>query len=132
MASVGITLRVPIFDGFATRSRVRQADVNLKKADEDIRQMKNALNVDLENAKIKLRDNMSTITAQRQNVILAQEIYQSTQNNYNNGLAPLTDLLDTENALTQAQNSYNQALLNYKVAEIQLIKSNGNIKSLLQ
>jgi outer membrane protein len=94
--------------------------------------MKNALNVDLENAKIKLRDNMSTITAQRQNVILAQEIYQSTQNNYNNGLAPLTDLLDTENALTQAQNSYNQALLNYKVAEIQLIKSNGNIKSLLQ
>lgn len=132
MAAIGITLRVPIFDGFATRSRVRQADVNLKKADEDIRQMKNALNVEYENAKIKLKDNMSTITAQRQNVILAQEIYQSTQNNYNNGLAALTDLLDTENALTQAQNSYNQALLNYKIAEIQLIKSNGNIKSLLQ
>ncbi|RQO67429.1 transporter [Pedobacter sp. KBW06] len=132
MAAIGITLRVPIFDGFATRSRVRQADVNLKKADEDIRQMKNSLNVEYENAKIKLKDNMSTINAQRQNVILAQEIYQSTQNNYNNGLAALTDLLDTENALTQAQNSYNQALLNYKIAEIQLIKSNGNIKSLLQ
>jgi outer membrane protein TolC len=68
---------------------------------------------------------------QRQNVILAQEIYRSTQNNYNNGLAALTDLLDTENALTEAQNSYTQALLNYKIAEIQLIKSNGNIKSLL-
>lgn len=132
MAAIGITLRVPIFDGFATRSRVRQADVNLKKADEDIRQMKNSLNVEYENAKIKLRDNINTINAQRQNVILAQEIYQSTQNNYNNGLAALTDLLDTENALTQAQNSYNQALLNYKIAEIQLIKSNGNIKSLLQ
>lgn len=132
MAAIGITLKVPIFDGFATRSRVRQADVNLKKADEDIRQMKNSLNVEYENAKIKLRDNMSTIRAQRQNVVLAQEIYQSTQNNYNNGLAALTDLLDTENALTQAQNSYNQALLNYKIAEIQLIKSNGNIKSLLQ
>ncbi|TDQ10251.1 TolC family protein [Pedobacter metabolipauper] len=132
MAAIGITLKIPIFDGFATRSRVRQADVNLRKADEDIRQTKNSLNLAYENAKIVLRNNMNTITAQRQNVILAQEIYQSTQNNYNNGLAALTDLLDTENALTQAQNSYNQALLNYKIAEIQLIKSNGNIKSLLQ
>lgn len=131
MAAVGVTLKVPIFNGFATRSRVRQADVNLKKADEDIRQTKNTLNLAYENAKIELKNNISTINSQRQNVLLAQEIYNSTQNNYNNGLAPLTDLLDTENALTQAQNSYNQALLNYKIAEIQLIKSNGNIKSLL-
>ncbi|MNR66176.1 Outer membrane efflux protein [compost metagenome] len=56
----------------------------------------------------------------------------STQNNYNNGLASLTDLLDTENALTQAQNSYTQALLNYKIAEIQLIKSKGEINTLAQ
>lgn len=61
-----------------------------------------------------------------------RKIYKSTQNNYNNGLASLTDLLDTENSLTQAQNSYTEALLNYKIAEIQLIKSNGNIKSLVQ
>jgi outer membrane protein len=84
-----------------------------------------------ENAKIQLRNSLATINAQKQNAELADEIYRSTQNNYNNGLANLTDLLDTENALTQAQNSYNQALLNYKIAEIQLIKSNGNIKSLL-
>ena len=75
---------------------------------------------------------MNTINSQRKNVELAQEIYKSTQNNYNNGLASLTDLLDTENSLTSSQNSYTQALLNYKIAEIQLIKSNGNIKSLVQ
>ena len=131
-SAIGITLKVPIFNGFATRSRVRQAGVDLKKADEDIRQTKNSLNLAYENAKIQLKDNINTIRSQRANVILAQEIYNSTQNNYNNGLAALTDLLDTENALTSAQNSYTQALLNYKVAEIQLIKSNGNIKSLLK
>jgi len=132
IASVGVTLKIPIFDGFATRSRVRQADVNLKKMEEDIRQTKNSLNLAYENAKIGLRNNMNTINAQRKNVLLAQEIYTSTQNNYNNGLANLTDLLETENSLTEAQNNYNQALLNYKIAEIQLIKANGNIKSLLQ
>ncbi len=131
-SAIGITLNVPIFNGFATRSRIRQADINIRKADEDIRETKNSLNLAYENAKIQLKNNINTIKAQRQNVQLAQEIYNSTQNNYNNGLAALTDLLDTENALTSAQNSYTQALLNYKIAEIQLIKSNGNIKSLLK
>lgn len=131
-SAIGVTLKVPIFNGFSTRSKVRQANVDIMKADEDIRQTKNSLNLAYENAKIQLRNNINTIKAQRQNVQLAQEIYNSTQNNYNNGLAALTDLLDTENALTDAQNSYTQALLNYKIAEIQLIKSNGNIKSLLK
>lgn len=131
-SAIGVTLKVPIFNGFATRARVRQADIDIKKADEDKRQAKNTLNTAYENTKIQLKNSLSTINSQRQNVILAQEIYKSTQNNYNNGLAVLTDLLDTETALTEAQNSYTQALLNYKIAEIQLIKSNGNIKSLLK
>jgi len=130
-SAIGLTLRVPIFNGFATRARVRQADIDIKKADEDIRNTRNSLNFAYENAKVQLRNNINTIKAQKDNVALAQEIYNSTQNNYNNGLAALTDLLDTENALTEAQNSYIQALLNYKIAEIQLIKSKGNIKSLL-
>ena len=129
-SAIGLTLKIPIFNGFSTRSKVRQADVELKKAKEDRGGITNALNMAYENAKLQLRDNISTINAQKKNAELANEIYKSTQNNYNNGLANLTDLLDTENSLTEAQNSYIQALLNYKIAEIQLIKSNGNIKSL--
>lgn len=130
-SAIGLTLKVPIFNGFLTRSKIRQADVSIRKANEDRLETTNSLNLDYENSKIQLRNNLNTINAQRKNAELAQEIYTSTQNNYNNGLASLTDLLDTENSLTEAQNSYTQALLNYKVAEIQLIKSNGNIKSLL-
>lgn len=131
-SAVGLTLKVPIFNGFLTRSKIRQADVDIKKAKEDRLESTNSLNLAYENAKIQLRNNMNTITSQRKNAQLADEIYRSTQNNYNNGLATLTDLLETENSLTSAQNSYTQALLNYKIAEIQLIKSNGNIKSLVK
>jgi len=131
-SAIGLTLKVPIFNGFLTRSKVRQANVDIMKAKEDRKESVNSLNLAYENAKIQLRNNLNTINSQRKNVELAQEIYRSTQNNYNNGLATLTDLLDTENSLTSSQNTYNQALLNYKIAEIQLIKSNGNIKSLVQ
>ena len=131
-SAIGLTLKVPIFNGFLTRSKIRQADVNLQKANEDRVETTNALNLAYENTKIQMRNSLNTINAQLKNVELAKEIYNSTQNNYNNGLASLTDLLDTETSLTQAQNSYTQALLNYKIAEIQLIKSNGNIKSLIK
>lgn len=131
-SAIGITLRVPIFNGFLTRSKVRQADVEIKQYEVDRRETTNSLNMAYENAKIQLRNSINTINSQKKNAELAREIYVSTQNNYNNGLASLTDLLDTENALTQAQNSYTQALLNYKVAEIQLIKSKGEIKTLAQ
>lgn len=130
-SSIGLTLRIPIFDGFARRSRVNKADVEIRKINEDIRNTKQALNLAYSNAKIQIKNNINTIGSQKENQRLAQEIYRSTENNYRNGLATLTDLLDAENSLTKAQNSYTQALLNYKLAEIQLIKSNGNIKSLL-
>ncbi|MCY1522291.1 type I secretion outer membrane protein, TolC family [compost metagenome] len=130
-SAIGLTLRVPIFNGFSTRAKVRQADVALQKAKEDRNETTNALTLAYENAKIQLSNSLNTINTQKKNMDLAQEIYKSTQNNYNNGLANLTDLLDTESSLTQAQNSYTQALLNYRVAEIQFIKSNGNIRSLI-
>ena len=131
-SAIGLTLRIPIFNGFLTRSKVRQADVEIKQYEVDRRETTNSLNMAYENAKIQLRNSLNTINAQKKNAELANEIYVSTQNNYNNGLASLTDLLETENSLTQAQNSYTQALLNYKIAEIQLIKSKGEIRTLAQ
>jgi outer membrane protein len=131
-SAIGLSLKVPIFNGFLTRSKVRQANVEIDKAKQDRIETTNSLNLAYENAKIQLKNSMNTITSQKKNAELAMEIYKSTQNNYNNGLASLTDLLDTENSLTEAQNSYTQALLNYKIAEIQLIKAKGEIKTLAQ
>ncbi len=130
-ASIGLSLRIPIFDGNARKSRVRQAEVDIEQAKEDTKDAANALKLQFENAKLQIQNSINTINAQQENVKLAEDVYASTQNNYRNGLATLTDLLDAENSLTEAKNSYNQALLNYRLAEVQLIKSNGNIKSLL-
>lgn len=131
-SAVGLSLKIPIFNGFLTRSKVRQANVDIDKLKQDRIEKTNELNLAYENAKIELKNSISTINSQRKNAELAQEIYTSTQNNYNNGLATLTDLLETEDSLTQAQNSYTEALLKYKIAEIQLIKAKGDLRTLVQ
>jgi outer membrane protein len=130
-AAVSLNLRIPIFNGGATKARIKQAEVSLKKVNEDIANTELALNLAHENAKSQINNSIITLSAQKKNVELAQEVYLNTQNNYNNGLASLTDLLSAENSLTEAQNNYSTVLLNYKAAEIQLIKSQGQLKSLL-
>ena len=84
-----------------------------------------------ENSKKQIENSLITIENQKDNVKLAQEVFANTNNNYTQGLASLTDLLDAENALVEAQNNYTTAILEYKLAEIQFIKSKGELKNLL-
>ncbi len=129
-ASIGLNLNIPIFTGFSTRSKVRQAQNQLDVLEADMKEAELALNFSFENAKTQISNSIITIESQRENVTLAQEVLDNTQNNYINGLASLTDLLEAENALADAKNNYSNALLEYKVAEIELIKSKGELNSL--
>ena len=130
-SSVGLNLRVPIFSGFETRSKVRKADVELRSIKEDLVDTKLSLDLAFANAKTQIDNSMITITNQKSNAQLAQEVLSNTKNNYIQGLTSLTDLLDAENAFTEAQNNYTAAVLDYKLAEIQLIKSKGELKTLI-
>ena len=80
----------------------------------------------------QIENNLVTIENQKENMRLASEILSNTKNNYLQGLASLTDLLDAENASLEAQNNYTRAVLNYKIAEVALIKSKGELKTLIK
>ncbi|WP_291151133.1 TolC family protein [Flavobacterium sp. UBA7680] len=131
-SAIGLNLHVPIFTGFGTRAKVRQADVQIRSLQEDIKDTKLSLDLDYRNAIAQIDNNLVTIENQKENMRLATEILSNTKNNYLQGLASLTDLLDAENASLEAQNNYTRAVLNYKIAEISLIKSKGELKSLIK
>lgn len=130
-ASVGINLRVPIFSGFGTRSRVSLATNKLESIKVDLEETKLALDLQYSNARTQIESSIVSINNQKENAKLAQEVLTNTNNNYIQGLASLTDLLEAESELVVAQNNYTTALLDYKLAEIQLIKSKGELKTLI-
>lgn len=130
-SAIALNLRVPIFTGFGTRARVRQADVQIRTLQEDIKDTQLALDLDYKNASTQIQNSLITIENQKVNMTLAAEILSNTRNNYLQGLASLTDLLDAENASIEAQNNYTSAILDYKLAEVALIKSKGELKSLI-
>lgn len=130
-ASMGVTLKIPIFNGFATRARIRKSNVSIRKINEDIAQVSLSLNKDFENSKMQISNNQLILQSQNENAKLAKEVYFNVLNNYNQGLAGLTDLIDAENEMTESQNNYSSALLDYRLAQIQLLKAQGQLRTLL-
>ncbi|OJY87216.1 MAG: transporter [Sphingobacteriales bacterium 40-81] len=130
-SGLGLNLSIPIFNGGTTKAKINQANIDIKKLDVEINDTKLALALASENARSQINNSLLTVNTNKRNISLAKDVLDNTQNNYKNGLATLTDLLDAEKAYADAQNNLTISLLSYKVAEIQLIKANGNLKSLL-
>lgn len=126
-SAISLGLNIPIFIGFGTHAKVQQALIELEAIDATLKDTRLAMDLAQENAQTQLANNLLTIQTQEENVKLAQEVLSNTQNNYQQGLASLTDLLESERALSDAKNSYTNALLSYKLAEIGLLKAQGNL-----
>ncbi len=129
-SQVGLQLNIPIFDGLRKKSQVQQREIELKKMDLDIQQYNKNTQVELSNALSQLGNSQNNIAAQERNVKLAQEVYDTTNQLYKEALAPLSDLLNAETALREAQTNLNNERLKYQIAQLSYLKAKGNLESL--
>ena len=130
-SAISLGLNIPIFTGLGTRAKVQQALIEIEAIDATLKDTRLAMDLAQENAQTQLANNLLTIQTQKDNVKLAQEVLSNTQNNYQQGLASLTDLLESERALSDAKNNYTNALLSYKLAEIGLLKAQGKLEAMI-
>lgn len=131
-SAIGLGVNIPIFNGFATKAKVQQNQLEIDKLEADLKDTKLGLDQAYQNAKSQIENSLSSIENQKANVQLAESVLADTKSNYQYGLATLTDLLDAENSLVQAKNNYTNAILDYKIAEIQYYKSKGELKTYLK
>ena len=130
-SAISLGLNIPIFTGLGNRAKVQQALIEIEAIDATLKDTRLAMDLAQENAQTQLANNLLTIQTQEDNVKLAQEVLSNTQNNYQQGLASLTDLLESERALSDAKNNYTNALLSYKLAEIGLLKAQGKLEAMI-
>lgn len=130
LSSIGLNINVPIFNGFATKSRIELNQIEIEKAQADLRETQLGLDLAHHNAITTLENNITMISMQEENVQLAEEVLSNTRSNYQHGLATLNDILDAERDLTDAKNNLTTAKLDYKLAEINLLKSQGKLRTL--
>ncbi|QTV05099.1 TolC family protein [Faecalibacter bovis] len=132
VANVALQVKVPIFTGGSTKAKIAQAQLDIDALDIDIKDMILGLDLEYHNAKTQIENLIVNLKNQEENVELARKVFNNTQANYQHGLAPLTEVLDAEQAYTEAKNNYSNVLLEYKVAEVALLKAKGELNTILQ
>lgn len=127
---VGVSLSIPIFDGLAKNSRAKQTKIQLEESVLEEEYLTEKLKMQRENANNTLKANQSALISQQQNIELAQKVYTVTMAQFVGGIATITDLVNAETSLRDAQTNYLKALVQVKIGELDLIKSTGNIRTL--
>ena len=126
-SQVGLYFNFPIFDGFFKNSQMQKATLNALKVkhDYDYTQMAYQLQHEAAVSSLRLnRNNLAAVTETRQ---VAEKVYAVTQKRYKEGIAPITELLDAEASMREAQTNYITTLAQIKLAEIDLLHANGKL-----
>ena len=129
---LGITLRVPIFDGFDKRARIRKAQIDQENARLNYENTLKNMQTQYLNATNELMNNQRNFKKQKDNYLLAEDVYQVTTDRYREGIASMTEVLQDEMRMSEAQNNYLSAHYNYQVANLALLKLTGQMDRLLQ
>ena len=129
---LGISLRVPVFDGFEKRSKIRKAKIDADNARIAYENTLKNLQTQYSNAINDQLNNERNYRKQRDNYRLAEDIYKVTMDRYREGVTSMVEVLQDEMSMSEAQNNYLTAHYNYEVSNLAVLKLTGGLNSLVE
>lgn len=126
--TIGVSLSIPIFEGFATQSGVRQAIYGRDAAEEQLEQEKRAVTRQTRNAFRALVAGISGIEARKQALISAQSALEATEAGFEVGTRTIVDVLISQQVLFQAQRDFSNARHQFLVNGLRLKQAAGTVE----
>lgn len=124
---VGVTLAFPIFQGGKRKYDIQQAELELKRTDLDIVNLQNSVNTEYYSAMADYKASLVNYLAVKENVALAQEVYDVIQLQYRNGIKTYLEVITAETDLRTAEINYFNALYQLLSSKIDVQRSLGQI-----
>lgn len=125
---IAASLKWNLFDGFQTRSKVREAAKQLETAEASQKQVNSALNLAVKQAGIAVQSAQERLSVASAAVDMAEESLRIIQNRYDAGLTTVTELLRNEAALLDARTRKLKATYDVRIARIQLEYAAGSLQ----
>lgn len=126
-SALGVRLKIPVFDGFSIKYQALQKELEIQKLEIQAEQTQQQNAQDAANALADYQSNLLTYENQKRNLELAQKVMADINQQYQSGIADVTDVINTSGDLQTAQNNYVSALINLKQAELNLRKAQGTL-----
>lgn len=130
--TIGLKMSVPLFSGFRRTSQIKQAELDLMSARAQMKSNELGWQLDYQSADTRMSASRSTVTNDEENLHLAEQVFANTNLQYQQGLAPLSDLLNADYQLQEAWNNYTTSLLNHYIATIDVEKAKGSLTEFAQ
>ena len=123
----GLQLSIPIFGSGQRYSRIKKAQVNLRKATttkemiaEQLLLQEKQLRYNLVNANLQYKSQM-------ENVEVSKRVFKSTENKFKQGMSSSLELTQSNSLYLQAENNYVSALMNLLQTKLALDKLLNNM-----
>jgi outer membrane protein len=126
-AAVGLKLNVPIFSGLRRTSQIKQSELTLSSAREQLKLNSSGWELNYRNADTRLIASETNAINDAENLALAEKLFAMTNVQYQEGLVSLSDLLTVNYQLKEAQNNYTTSLLSNYLAIIELQRAQGTL-----
>ena len=125
-AFIGLQGSIPIFDGFLTFGRVKEAAALRGRAIEARAETARQIELQVRAAWSDLRTATAVLAAQTKNLEKAKRALGLVEARYNEGAATQVEVLSAQTALTSARTTYVQALRDHSVARARLLRATGD------
>ncbi len=123
----GIKIAIPIFDGNRKNALIQQSRYELQKTKNNIEQLKQVIDYDVEQAKIKMTSALLTMDNQKKNIELAEKVFNTTKKKYEQGLGSNQEIYNAQTELKVAQTNYYSSLYDAISAKIDWLKTAGKL-----
>lgn len=123
----GIQFSYPLFNGMVTHRKVNQKKLEIENNELQVKLIAEKNEVEIENAVRQRNIAQQTVAQTKDQIELAQTIYNQTILQQRQGTASLTDVLLANNSLRMAQQDYLNAIVDYLKGDLELKKLTGNI-----
>lgn len=125
---IGLQLNVPIFSGGQRYYRVKQAKLVVIKSDNDLFNLKNGINLQINQSQTAYINGLASLENQKSNRTLAQEVLRVTKVKYEQGVGSSLEVVTAETAVKEAETNYINALYDALTNKVNLDKALGRIK----
>ena len=125
--TLGLKIIVPIFDGFLKRSKINQSKYKIEQVENQMMFLERSINLQINQSIINYENTKESLTISKQNLELAQNVYNATERKYKEGVGSNLELIDSNNSLKIAQNQYYNSLYESIIASIDIKKTLGTL-----
>nr|WP_321464786.1 TolC family protein [uncultured Desulfobulbus sp.] len=123
--TTGIRLNYTLFNGGRTGAEVERAEANLREAREQLHKLELAFNLEKEQAVLALNQEEQRLKVTQKMVASARESARLSRFRFKEGVVLSSELIDTENRLTDALLSHSLATASRKIAVADLRRAVG-------